>query len=710
MPFQDEYGGVVWIEPVRTASVRTQWARQDLDLDQDPDVLSMGVPSGEWSGTDQIVTVIDSGLDVEHDFFVDAHHDVPYYYTDEGCPVLQLRPSNHRKVVGYVRVAAYRDLDQVGPIVRGVREDRPSFHGTHVVGSIVGDPQSATNEEFRGLSPKARVLFFDIGSDSSQTIMHVPEDVSTMFHASYSSGSRIGSISWGTDENGYTELCRQIDTFLFEHDDFLLVVAAGNDGRKGNNTVGSPATCKNVFAVGASGNAWEALEWTREHPESWGDSQPPNETRTEWEAYRYGASPFSSRGWTRDGRAKPDCLVPGGPVISASAKTSRGLVAKYGTSQAAPLVAAAAANWREWGKQRRGLPTMSSALVRGLLVATTRGLHLNQVSNAPDRARGFGRCTLLGPNAIDENELWMRDDVSIGPLSELVWCLRVSSWSDPLSIVLSWTDRPSSPAATSNLLNDLDLRVEVNNWIEYGNDNLDLRNTIERVILRPQPTNQTSVRIRVRTRHLVDKLVRFALVVKSEGTTDVSEEQNGCVHSEQECVPQEDGMSIGEQQTNASVSTCRRKHCLPNAYLQNGRCRSLERDRIESCPKESGQGLVVEGNCRPSQCAETYELSFENGQCQCTRAERCAWDAPPSAIRPCINGRLAACVWERGKDQSHLQPSLTKVLMIAPWIVLVLLCRSRRRREERLEPTFFTKLRPSTSQKLSMPWVQTDLV
>lgn len=44
----------------------------------------------------------------------------------------------------------------------------------------------------------------------------------------------------------------QVDDFMYQHQDFLILVAAGNDGDEGFGTVGSPATAKNCVAVGAS--------------------------------------------------------------------------------------------------------------------------------------------------------------------------------------------------------------------------------------------------------------------------------------------------------------------------------------------------------------------------------------------------------------------------------------------------------------------------
>jgi subtilisin family serine protease len=113
------------------------------------------------------------------------------------------------------------------------------------------------------------------------------------------------------------------------------LLAAGNIG-EGNayNTVGEPATGKNIIAVGSHHNG--------------GISASRYSKGIEY------ASGFSSRGPTKDGRMKPDVLAPGHFILSAGAKPQElgecdptvgtvepgehkdGLLSMEGTSMAAP--------------------------------------------------------------------------------------------------------------------------------------------------------------------------------------------------------------------------------------------------------------------------------------------------------------------------------------------------------------------------------------
>jgi len=57
------------------------------------------------------------------------------------------------------------------------------------------------------------------------------------------------SISIGKLWNDSLALAAEVDQFMNEHDDFLVIIAAGNDGPRWG-TLGAPATAKNCLAVG----------------------------------------------------------------------------------------------------------------------------------------------------------------------------------------------------------------------------------------------------------------------------------------------------------------------------------------------------------------------------------------------------------------------------------------------------------------------------
>lgn len=96
----------------------------------------------------------------------------------------------------------------------------------------------------------------------------VPTDLNTgMFNIMYLAGTRIFSNSWGTSNRNYDTQARQVDTFMWNHPDALVLFSAGNSGESGARTINSPSTNKNGVSVGASLNdhdSWLAYELEKE--------------------------------------------------------------------------------------------------------------------------------------------------------------------------------------------------------------------------------------------------------------------------------------------------------------------------------------------------------------------------------------------------------------------------------------------------------------
>ncbi len=415
-------------------------------------------------GQGQVIGMMDTGIDADSCYFRDDAHGLPPVTDDSGTEV----DTAQRKVLA---VDFYWDREWPDP---GPRDWDTYGHGTHVAGSAAGDagvPGVYDGED--GMAPAARLVIQD-GGFLSDDCADLPglgcpvRPLGPVLEQAYAQGARIHSNSWGDEEEirpygRYTERTADVDRFVWEHPDLLPVFAAGNWGGRGDGSVISPATGKNVLAVGATLH---------------GDVDPPC------------VAPFSSRGPTLDGRVKPDVVAPGTDVMSARddfdvTTDNCGTLALSGTSMACPTAAGLAALVRQYftdGFYPSGVAdpaaarTPSAALLKAVLIASAVDLSelgCNAVEPVPSRDQGWGLVRLDRALAFpaSDHRLVVRDVAAIfaGGVDEPEDLWLVMPRPGPLKVVLVWADYPASSAAETTLVNDLDLRVQGPDGTFLGN-------------------------------------------------------------------------------------------------------------------------------------------------------------------------------------------------------------------------------------------------
>ncbi|MCP4661865.1 MAG: S8 family serine peptidase, partial [bacterium] len=437
-------------------------------------------------GEGQIVAILDTGIDPDMCYFRDTTQGLPPTNECDGGTVVDL---NQRKVIA---VDFLWQSECSGGI--GGSEWDTHDHGTHVAGTVAGDnfANPLIHDTADGMAPGARLVIQD-GGFQTDNCADLPGlgcpvvDLTPIFQQTYDQGARIHTNSWGDRENYtpyniYSAGSEDVDQFMWSHKDFLLVFAAGNSGSSAG-TVGSPATAKSVLAVGATnrGSSAESM------------------------------ASFSSCGPTADGRIKPDVTAPGVGIYSANNDINIGsnncnTRSMSGTSMAAPAAAGLAAlvgqyftdGWYPTGAANPpdGL-TPSSALLRAALVNS--GHDMSGTAAIPANCQGWGRVLL--DNVLyfvgDARELWALDEPTGFPLGSSGetrdFAFTVTSSAEPFKVTLVWTDFPSTPAASPNLNNDLDLIVTGPGGTYLGNvfsggqsttgGSADRLNTLEQVLL-----------------------------------------------------------------------------------------------------------------------------------------------------------------------------------------------------------------------------------
>lgn len=226
-------------------------------------------------------------------------------------------------------------------------------HGSHMTGLVAGDG-TASGGRWKGAAPGANIVSVKVaGWNGATDVSQVLAGLEWVAAHKEQYGIRVVSLSFGTDSSqktSYDPLNHAVQRLW--RSGVLVVVAAGNRG-DGGSKIDKPGDDPYVVTVGAADTKMT---------EATGDDE---------------VAPFSSRGPTADGIAKPDLLAPGISLVSHRAPDStldamRPLARQgetyfrgSGSSQATALVAGTAA------LMLQAAPTLTPDETKAALVGTT---------------------------------------------------------------------------------------------------------------------------------------------------------------------------------------------------------------------------------------------------------------------------------------------------------------------------------------------------
>lgn len=363
-----------------------------------------------------------------------------------------------------------------------------------------------------GISPYGRLagtkIFANVGSYDTSSCGNTDQGVVA---ASYNAGATITSNSWGSPTYGaYTATSQSYDVLtrdaygpLSGNQQMLHVFAAGNDGPT-FESIGSPATAKNVFTVGAS-------EGVRDEGVADGCGVLAANNAND-------LAGFSSRGPTSDGRLKPDIIAAGTHIQGAASQdagyNATGLCgagppnlkgAYYpigqtlytwssGTSHSTPAVAGAASLvYNYYQRVLKPGQTPSPAMLKALLLNSPRYLNgLDTGGSLPGLGQGWGSLNLQTlfdgtPQALVDQTITLS---ATG--QQYLRSGTIVDSSKPLRISLVWTDAPGTPLGNA-YVNDLNLQLTINGQVYKGNvfngatsvtgGEFDSRNNVETIYL-----------------------------------------------------------------------------------------------------------------------------------------------------------------------------------------------------------------------------------
>ncbi|KAG7382023.1 hypothetical protein PHYPSEUDO_005384 [Phytophthora pseudosyringae] len=497
-----------FIEEPEFVEMRAQHTSRRLD-DYVQDLVGVNImQEHNITGSSIIVGITDTGLYIDHDQFDQESRNM---YDDEDLTA--------RKVIYYQTFA--NDVDEAEGVTCG--------HGTHVSGVLAGSSYSGKNSNL-GIASSARIAFMDIGKQAAacagisgcDVSLETPGEVANLMKAQVATGAKIFSFSWGTGANDYNTQTQQVDEYIYDNPEILIVVAAGNSGESGDYTISSPSGAKNVIAVGASLNAAASFS-----------STPCQSVLNEQTV-----ASFSSIGPTLDGRQKPDLVAPGMSITSSqsekpgSTTKSSAVCSLQGTSQATPVIAGMAVLIYEWLRDgwwkngiadpTYGMDVIPASLIKALLLHSGEAMSRRLIepssgvtscvaleaaaktlTSYPDFNQGYGKPTMLnlvsfmGDNnsssssSTSSNTIYFfpnsssGSEPSVAEGSEVTFHFMLTA-SVNLRVTIVWTDPPGSVGSKATLQNDLDLTLKVANTSALfyplsGNGSRDSVNNVEMV-------------------------------------------------------------------------------------------------------------------------------------------------------------------------------------------------------------------------------------
>ncbi len=402
--------------------------------------------------------------------------------------------------------------------------DSNSGHGTHIAISVLGN--GTGDAAARGVAPAANLVMYALEHDPTGTFGRIGS-IYDMLRDAEQMTARISVNAWGLNGNygQYTADARSVDTFVHDRKDLTPIFSVGDRGTSGASQVSSPATAKNVIAIGAS---------------TTGASGTP----------AAGAVVnFSSLGPSLDGRVKPDLVAPGVAICSGLAEEAKNpagpsclsgthadgnsyYMSLSGTSQATAIAAGVAGLTREFIREQVGVSSPSSSLVKAAMINGARDLGAPDIPNA---AEGWGEVdlerTVLPMDGSTPLDTFVDDKKVLSPGFGLLYSFSIDP-SHGLDLTLAWTDEAGSAIASQSqarLVNNLDLVLVGPDGTEWlGNDfaqgftttggTSDTVNNVERIRVAPGTLPAGAGDYIVKVLHRGGTQQDFALVMSAVAT------------------------------------------------------------------------------------------------------------------------------------------------------------------------------------------------
>ncbi|EDP70931.1 putative surface protein [Flavobacteriales bacterium ALC-1] len=355
---------------------------------------------------------------------------------------------------GGIARASHQEYDGAGGSNRfsvGDGSSTLNFHAAHVTGTIIA---SGVQANAKGMAPHASAIGSDWNTDVAEATTAAGNGMLLSNH-SYGFATRNPNTGqpWLPDHyfGGYIDESRSWDELMFNAPNYLMVVAAGNDGND-NSANGAPL----------NGNS--SYDKLTGHSTSKNNLVIANAQDANIDAngnlVSVSISSSSSEGPTDDLRIKPDLAGNGSGVYSTYETSNTAYNSISGTSMASPNVTGTLLLLQQHANNVNG-SFMRAATLKGLALHTAD----DAGSNGPDAVFGWGLLNAKrAAEAITQNGNESKIDELTLTSGQTYQITVDSDGVNDLMASISWTDRPGTANTVVNnpnavLVNDLDIRV-----------------------------------------------------------------------------------------------------------------------------------------------------------------------------------------------------------------------------------------------------------
>lgn len=343
-------------------------------------------------------------------------------------------------------IALENHVEYSSRIIVGDEGTEVDAHATRVTGSIIS---TGLKKDARGVANKANVLSHDWSRDKIEVAEAAANGLLLSNHSYGIKADRVPDWYFGA----YTKVAQDWDKIMYNAPYYLMVSAAGNAQKSGDN---------DTPAYGKTTDGFDVLLGFTLAKNAITVAAANSEIDRNGNLKKAVVSAYSSFGPVDDGRIKPDIAGNGASILSTDSYSTTSYHTSSGTSMATPGVTGSLLLLQQYNEQLYG-SYMKAATLKGLALHTADDVDVQ----GPDYKMGWGVMNTKKAAEVLFNKDFNTHVAEESLANDATYSLTVTAEGNKTLIAsISWTDlessfinRGESNTTTAALVNDLDIRI-----------------------------------------------------------------------------------------------------------------------------------------------------------------------------------------------------------------------------------------------------------